>query len=160
MSNRFVNSELPPLLGHVCKYMDWKGLAAMLTSIQSAGVAPEVNLRIPQARKYVKGSILALKSRAAVTKSPKQGYQSVAPRKWLLSSKNVFATSSSCNHDYCHICISCIDAKMFLVPPSIFYHLFTLTYPFISDYILYLCGEHHELEEGSWGGVPYSVNKL
>ena len=31
---------------HTCKYMDQKGSAAMLTSIQSSGVAPEVNLRI------------------------------------------------------------------------------------------------------------------
>ena len=31
--------------GHVCRYMDQKSLAAMLTSIQSAGVSPEVNLR-------------------------------------------------------------------------------------------------------------------
>ena len=30
---------------HVCRYMDQKGLAVMLTSIQSAGVTPEVNLR-------------------------------------------------------------------------------------------------------------------
>ena len=30
---------------HVCRYVDQKGLAAMQTSIQSAGVAPEVNLR-------------------------------------------------------------------------------------------------------------------
>ena len=32
---------------HVCRYVDQKGLAAMLTSIQSAGVIPEVNLRNP-----------------------------------------------------------------------------------------------------------------
>ena len=36
--------------GHICRYVDHKGLAAMLTSIHSAensaGVAPEVNLRI------------------------------------------------------------------------------------------------------------------
>ena len=31
--------------GHVCRYVDQKGSAAMLTPIQSAGVAPEVNLR-------------------------------------------------------------------------------------------------------------------
>ena len=31
--------------GHICRYMDQKGLATMLTSIQSAGVTPEVNLR-------------------------------------------------------------------------------------------------------------------
>ena len=31
--------------GHVCRYVDQKGSAAMLTSIQSAGVTPEVNLR-------------------------------------------------------------------------------------------------------------------
>ena len=30
---------------HVCRYVDQKGSAAMLTSIQSAGVTPEVNLR-------------------------------------------------------------------------------------------------------------------
>ena len=30
---------------HVCKYVDQKGSAAILTSIQSAGVAPEANLR-------------------------------------------------------------------------------------------------------------------
>ena len=46
----------------------------MLTSIQSAGVAPEVNLRITP-EKARKGSTLALKSRADVTRSPKQGYQ-------------------------------------------------------------------------------------
>ena len=31
---------------HGCKYTDQKGSDAMLTSIQTAGVAPEVNLRI------------------------------------------------------------------------------------------------------------------
>ena len=40
--------------GHVCKYVDQKGSAAMLTSIQSAGVATEVNLRITQARKHAR----------------------------------------------------------------------------------------------------------
>ena len=48
----------------------------MLTSIQSAGVAPEVNLMITQARKHAKkGSSIALKPRADVTRSPKRGYQ-------------------------------------------------------------------------------------
>ena len=31
--------------GHICRYVDQKGSAAMLTSIQSVVVAPEVNLR-------------------------------------------------------------------------------------------------------------------
>ena len=31
--------------GHIWRYVDLKGSAAMLTSVQSAGVAPEVNLR-------------------------------------------------------------------------------------------------------------------
>ena len=39
---------------HVFKYMDRKGSAAMLTPIQSAGVTPEVNLRITQVRKHTK----------------------------------------------------------------------------------------------------------
>ena len=42
--------------------------------IQSAGVTPEVNLRITQARKHT-GDSLALKPRADITRSPKQGYQ-------------------------------------------------------------------------------------
>ena len=39
---------------HVCRYMDQKGLAAMLAPIQSAAVTPEVNLRITQARKHAR----------------------------------------------------------------------------------------------------------
>ena len=38
----------------ICKYVYPKGSVAMLTSIQSAGVAPEVNLRITQARKQAR----------------------------------------------------------------------------------------------------------
>ena len=39
--------------GHDCRYVDRKGSAAILTSIQSAGVALEVNLRNnAQARKH------------------------------------------------------------------------------------------------------------
>ena len=54
-----------------------KGSAAMLTSIQSAGVAPTVNPRIRQVRKHAKRNPpwLALKPRTDVTRSPKQGYQ-------------------------------------------------------------------------------------
>ena len=56
--------------------MDQKGLTAMLTSMRSAGVALKVNLRITQVRKYAsEGSTVALKPRADVTRSPKQGYQ-------------------------------------------------------------------------------------
>ena len=62
--------------GHVCMWIK-KGSAAMLTSIQLAGVAPEVNLRITQVRKHTqkKGFTQALKPRADVTRSLKQGYQ-------------------------------------------------------------------------------------
>ena len=49
----------------------------MLTSIQSTGVAPEVNLRTStQARKHAsEKSTLALKPRVDITSSPKQGCQ-------------------------------------------------------------------------------------
>ena len=40
--------------GHICKYVDQKGSATMLTSVQSVGVTPEVNLRITQVRKHVR----------------------------------------------------------------------------------------------------------
>ena len=39
---------------HLLVYVDQDGLAEMLTSIQSAGVTPEVNLRITQVRKHAK----------------------------------------------------------------------------------------------------------
>ena len=56
----------------ICKYVDQRGLAAMLGSKRSAGVAPEVKLRITQVRKHTsKGSTLALKSGADITRSPK-----------------------------------------------------------------------------------------
>ena len=59
-----------------CKYVGQSGLAAMLAVKRSAGVAPEVNLRnSAQARKHASESTLALKPRADVTRSPKQGYQ-------------------------------------------------------------------------------------
>ena len=51
-----------------------KGSAVMLTSIQSAGVAPEVNLRITQARKHTKRDPPSIETQDA-TRSPKQGYQ-------------------------------------------------------------------------------------
>ena len=64
--------------GHVCKYVDQKDSVAMLTSIQSAGVAPEVNLRNSlhagdKARK--RGIHLALRPRGDVSKTPKPRYQ-------------------------------------------------------------------------------------
>ena len=60
---------------HICKCMDQKGSAAMLTSAQPAGVTPEVNQRIIQVRQHAQGSTLALKPRADFTRNPKQEYQ-------------------------------------------------------------------------------------
>ena len=57
----------------------------MLISIQSAGVAPEVNLRInANERAHKKGIYLALKPRTDVTRSPKQGYQWPMKRTYVL----------------------------------------------------------------------------
>ena len=57
--------EPPPMLVDMsaCLWIK-KGSASMLTSIQSAGVTPEVNLKITQVKKRTKG-----------TRSSKQGYQ-------------------------------------------------------------------------------------
>ena len=60
--------------GQVCKYVNQKDLVAMLTSIQSAGVAPEVNLRITQASKHAKKDPPWLWN-PGQTSCPKQGYQ-------------------------------------------------------------------------------------
>ena len=52
-SRRFKPQTFTNACGHVCRYTDQKGLAARLTSIQSAGITPEVNLRNnKQARKH------------------------------------------------------------------------------------------------------------
>ena len=71
------HDELQYNLSVVYSYVDQKGSTIMLTSCQSAVVAPQVNLRNSmQVRKYgSKKSTLALKPRTDVTISPKQGYQ-------------------------------------------------------------------------------------
>ena len=48
---------------------------AMLTPIQAAGVTPQVNLRIIQAGKHARDPPWALKPKADITRSPKQGFQ-------------------------------------------------------------------------------------
>ena len=62
----------------ICKYMDQKGSAAMLAAKRFAGVPPEVNLRNPLHagnKAASKGSTLALKPRADVTRIPERVYQ-------------------------------------------------------------------------------------
>ena len=66
--------------GHVCRYVDRKGWAAMLTSIQSAGVTPEVNPRNSlhagdKARKQ--GIHPGFETQG---RRPKQGYQWPPPK--------------------------------------------------------------------------------
>ena len=63
--------------GWLPNYFPFATVTVTLTSIQSAGVAPEVNLKNSvQARKRTsEKSTLALKPGADVTRSPKQGYQ-------------------------------------------------------------------------------------
>ena len=75
--------------GHVCRYMDRKGLAAMLTSIQSVGVAPEVNLRnsLHAGNKACKRRIHSgFETQGRRRQKSKTGV-SVAPRKGFMSSK-------------------------------------------------------------------------
>ena len=70
----------------ICKYIDQKGLAAMLTCIQSTGVAPKLNVRIAQAIKHAsKRSIPALKPRVNIVEV--QNRVSVTPQIGLVSSK-------------------------------------------------------------------------
>ena len=60
----------------ICKYIDWNGSDAMLTSIQSAGVASEVNLRITQMRKHARH--LAMKPKQ---QKSQQGYHCLLPKR-------------------------------------------------------------------------------
>ena len=66
--------------------MDQKGSAAMLTSVQSAGVKPEVNLRMTQVTKHVKGIHPGFETQGRRQQKSKTGV-SVAPQKELMSSK-------------------------------------------------------------------------
>ena len=82
-------SWAPPML--VCKYVDVNGLAAMMAANRSAGVPPEVNLRILLCtgnEEYKLGDP-PLKPRADITRSPKQGYP-WPDKKGLISSKILF----------------------------------------------------------------------
>ena len=76
--------------GHVCRYVDQKGSAAMLTSIQSAGVTPEVNLIALHAgdKAWKRGIHPGFETQRRHYQKSKTGV-SVAPRKGLISSQNL-----------------------------------------------------------------------
>ena len=85
-----LSPEPPPMLADTSAGMwDQKGLAAMLTSIQSAGVAPEVNLRnsLHTGDKACKSGIHSgFKTQGRHHQNSKTGV-SVATQKGLMSSK-------------------------------------------------------------------------
>ena len=55
-----------------------KGLGTMVATKRSVGVAPELNVRSPlNAGHELRGSILAMKLRPYISRSPKLGYQGV-----------------------------------------------------------------------------------
>ena len=61
---------------YLYKCVDRKGTAAMLTVKRSTGFAPDLNLmNLLYAADEAKGCIQALKRRADVIRSPKQGFQ-------------------------------------------------------------------------------------
>ena len=91
------------LLRELKKWCHQSGSAAMLAIKRLTGVTPEVNLRnSTQARKHASKSTLALKPRADVTRSPKQGYQwphkkDMCPPKIYLKKNNKW-----CHHKHFH----------------------------------------------------------
>ena len=58
---------------HIYKYVDWKGSAAMLTSLQSAGVTPEVNLSSNMQESMQKGIHLSFESQGRCHRKAKTG---------------------------------------------------------------------------------------
>ena len=70
----------------------------MLTSTQSAGVTPDMNLRITQARKHAKGIHHGVESQGRCHQKSKTGV-SVAPRKGLMSSKKL-QKKKKINHNF------------------------------------------------------------
>ena len=90
-----LSPKLLPIRVDLCRYMDQKGSAAMLTSIQSAGVASEVNLRIIQMRKHAKRDPPWLWNRADVTRSPRSK-QNFCPRSLSIFFPIKFKISKPC----------------------------------------------------------------
>ena len=75
-SHWFESQTFTNACGHVCKYVDQKGSAAMLTSTQSAGVTLEVNVRTTQVRKHIKVIHPGFETQARhYHEVQKQGYQ-------------------------------------------------------------------------------------
>ena len=68
------------------KYVDRKGLASMPTSIQSASVTPEVNLRITQVRKHAKRDLPWLYNPGQMPQEAQNRGFTVAPQKGLVPS--------------------------------------------------------------------------
>ena len=77
---------------YVYKYMDPKGVAAMLAVKRSAGVTPEVNLRnqlyVGDEKKKWGDPLLDLKRSADVAVSPEQRYQWQHKNDWCPQNKN------------------------------------------------------------------------
>ena len=71
----------------ICKFVNEKPSAAMLTSIQSADVAPEVNLRITQVRKCARDPPWLWNPRQTSPEVQNRGIS--GPRKRTMSSKNL-----------------------------------------------------------------------
>ena len=107
-----------------CRYVDQKGLVAMLTSIQSAGVTPDMNLRNSvQTRKHrSEESALALQLRADITRNPKQRYQwpyekdlcppKILKKKNLKKSKNKWQTSKK---SFAFLCVFELKSLSFVI---------------------------------------------
>ena len=91
----------------VCKYVDWKGFAAMLTStVSRCHTRGESEDHI--SKKACKGSTLALKPRADISRSPKQGYQwphenDLCPPKTFFKKDFIFTKANwyGCEWDLC-----------------------------------------------------------
>ena len=75
--------------GHICKYVDRKGSAAMLTPFTVSRCCTSGESEDDTGKKACKGIPLALKPRYDITRSPKQGYQ--WPQKKDLCPPNFFS---------------------------------------------------------------------
>ena len=83
----------------ICKYMDWKGLVAIMTSVQSVSVVIEVNLRITTGEKAWKQGIHPGFNTLGRCHQKSKTEVSVAPQKGPVSTKN-FEKVSYCSLNY------------------------------------------------------------
>ena len=132
--------------GHVCKYVDRKGLAVMLTPIQLTGVTPEVNLRIMQVRKHTRDPPWLWNP--GQTSPAVQNRSISGPTKRTCVLQKLKKTSLKRLQEYYFLLVTCALPLCFVQSVCAFIYLFTSLAIFFQSDIFY------SLDVSRWSLAP------